>query len=62
LRGIDITPRFVNASIIAIRRQLINGDVKLTHVPCSPSLSEQSSSGIWPLFTISSNVLGDTQV
>jgi hypothetical protein len=45
LRGIDITPRFVNASIIAVARQLINGEVKLAHIPSSPSLSEQSCSG-----------------
>ncbi|MBT1517495.1 hypothetical protein KIP88_45230 [Bradyrhizobium sp. SRL28] len=32
MRGINITPRFVNASIIAIGRQLINGDVKLTYI------------------------------
>jgi hypothetical protein len=45
LRGIDITPRFVNASIIAIGWQFINGDVKLTDIPSSSSLSEQSWSG-----------------
>jgi len=45
LRGIDITPRFVNAGIIAIGRQFINGEVKLTDIPSSPSLSEQSCSG-----------------
>jgi hypothetical protein len=41
LRGIEITPRFVNASIIAVERQFINGDVELTHIPSPSSLSEQ---------------------
>ena len=61
-RGIDIAPRLVNAGIIAIERQFINGNVKLAHVPSSPSFSEQLARGIWPFFTIASNVLGDTQI
>jgi len=34
-----------NASIIAIGRQFINGNVNLTDIPSTPSLSEQSCSG-----------------
>jgi hypothetical protein len=45
LAGHRHTPRFVNAGIIAIGRQFINGDVKLTDIPSSPSLSKQSCSG-----------------
>lgn len=45
MRGIDIIPRVVYAGIIAIGRQLINGDVKLTDIPSPTPLPEQSCSG-----------------
>jgi hypothetical protein len=44
------------------RKAIHHGDVKLTDIPSSPSLSSNLARGIWPFFTISSNVLGDTQM